>query len=293
MGTVFILNLYGSDSGVLQSGAAEALMEVRRLDEMLSNYIPGSELSSVNDRAADAPVFVSRELFDLISDCLNYSRESEGTFDITVGPLMKLWGFYKGSGTLPSSTEIRSTLEVIGYQNIELNAADRTICFRKRGLNLDPGGIGKGYALDKIAASLRNSGICSALISAGGSSLYAVGAPPDSSEGWLIAIREPEGHDEAGSQIFLKDASLSTSGSLEKFFWAGGKRYSHIMDPRTGFPSQGMVSTSVIAPRAVESEVWAKPYYILGRAWTERHKPPQFRVLMCEDDRTEPCKWLD
>jgi thiamine biosynthesis lipoprotein len=292
MGTSYTLELYGTNQPVLQTAAREAFEEVHRLDRMLSNYIPGSELSGVNDHAADAPVHVSQEFFDLLSECVRYSSESEGTFDITVGPLMKVWGFYEDAGHLAQPAEIRAALNESGYQNLELNAANLTVRFRKRGMTLDPGGVGKGYAVDRTVAILRKRGICSGLVSAGGSSIYGIGAPPADLRGWRIRIRDPRNGKRTVSQVYLKDTSISTSGNSEKFFWARGKRYSHIMDPRTGYPAEGMLSVSVVAPNTLDSEIWAKPYYILGRAWTEQHKPARFRVFMCEDKPNAPCAWL-
>jgi len=292
MGTTYMLDLYGTDQSVLLAAAREAFDEVHKLDRMLSNYMPGSELSGVNDPAADEPVHVSQEFFELISQCVNFGRESEGTFDITVGLLMKVWGFYKDTGHLANRAEIRAALEEIGYQNLELNAANFTVRFRKHGMSLDPGGVGKGYAVDKMVAVLRKAGVCAGLVSAGGSSIYGIGAPPSDSRGWCIRIRDPRIATKTASEAYLKDASISTSGSSEKFFWAEGKRYSHIMDPRSGYPAEGMLSVSVIAPKTLDSEVWAKPYYILGRAWTEQHKPQGFRVFLCEDKPNALCAWV-
>jgi FAD:protein FMN transferase len=292
MGTTFSLHLYGPDDDVLRAAADQAFAEVHRLDKMLSNYLPNSELNRVNAHAANGPVRVSRELFDLLTTCVKYSRESEGSFDITVGPLMKVWSFYQGSGSLPRDGEICAALEAVGYRHIEFQPRDLTVRFTKHGVNLDPGGVGKGYAVDKMAAILRKAGVCSGVISAAGSAIYAIGAPPSDANGWSIHIRAPEGGNEIASQVCLKDASLSTSGSLEKYFWHRGKRYSHIMDPRTGYPSEGMLSVSVIAQNALDTEVWAKPYYVLGRAWTERHRLPGFRVFMCEDTPAHSSGWL-
>lgn len=292
MGTAYMLDLYGLHHRVLQAAAEQAFHEVHRLDKMLSNYVPDSEVGRVDENAADRPVHVSQEFFDLLRQCVTYSDESEGTFDITVGPLMKVWGFYKDTGHLANRADIRAALSEVGHQNLELNAADGTVHFRKHGMNLDPGGVGKGYAVDRMVAILRKAGICSGLVSAGGSSIYGIGAPPTDSRGWRIRIRDPRNANNTASEAYLKDASLSTSGSSEKFFWAEGKRYSHIMDPRTGYPAQGMLSVSVIAPTTLDSEIWAKPYYILGRAWTKQHKPKQFRVFLCEDKPNTPCTWL-
>lgn len=291
MGTAYSVVAYGRDRGRLEAAVAEALDEARRLDQMLSNYKPDSELSEVNRFAAVRPVPVSDEFFGLLSACVEYSRESEGAFDITVGPLMKVWGFYKGSGHLPHRAEVRGALDLVGYRNIILDASQKTVRFARPGVELDPGGIGKGYAVDKMAALLRQDGVAAALISGGGSSIYAIGAPPNE-PGWKVAIKNPRDPSKTVTDAILKDDSLSTSGNYEKYFWAEGKIWSHIMDPRTGFPSEGTLSVSLITPRTIDSEAWAKPYYILGRDWTVRHKPKDFRVFYCEDKPNTPCAWL-
>jgi FAD:protein FMN transferase len=292
MGTTFVIEMYGTDEHLMQSAADQAFTEVRRVDEMLSNYRPSSELSRVNACAGKTPVKVSREFFDLLTACKKYSRESEGTFDITVGLLMKVWGFYKGSGRLPSRAEIRAALDNVGYQKLELDSRNLTVRFKKPGINLDPGGLGKGYAVDRMVTVLVKSGIDSALVSAGGSSIFGIGAPPNDARGWYIRIRDPKQENRTAADVYLKNNSISTSGNYEKFFWANGKLYSHIMNPHTGYPSEGMLSVSVTSPRTLDSEIWAKPYYILGAAWTKRHKAKGLRVLMCEDKAGASCAWL-
>ncbi len=292
MGTTFTIDMYGPDLGQMQSASEQAFDEVRRLDQMLSNYIPDSELSRVNAGAGDHPVQVSKEFFDLLAECLEYSRKGEGSFDITVGPLMKVWGFYKGSGHLPHRAEIREALDQVGYQNVDLDAAHRTVRFRKQGMSLDPGGVGKGYAVDKMVAILRANGISSALVSGGGSSIYGIGAPPNDSRGWYVRIRDPKDERQTATEVYLKDNSVSTSGNYEKFFRAEGRLYSHIMSPRTGYPAEGTLSVSIVSPKTLDSEIWAKPFYILGRSWTEEHKPKDFRVLYCEDKPGVACAWL-
>ena len=291
MGTAFSIVAYGEDRGKLQSAVSESLEEARRLDEMLSNYKPASELSLVNRTAADGPVRISAELFQLLADCVEYSRESEGAFDITVGPLMKVWGFYKGSGHLPHRAEVWGALNRIGYKNILLDKTNQTVRFAKPGIELDPGGIGKGYAVDRMAQILKDDGVLQALISGGGSSIYAIGAPPHE-KGWKLDIKNPKNPSESIETVFLKDESMSTSGNYEKFFYAEGRMYSHIMDPRTGYPAQGMLSTSVIAPRTLDSEAWTKPYYILGAQWAAKHRHKDFRVYFCEARPGATCDWL-
>jgi thiamine biosynthesis lipoprotein len=291
MGTAYSVVAYGRDRARLESSVAEALDEARRLDEMLSNYRPASELSEVNRFAAERPVRVSDEFFSLLWDCVAYSRDSGGTFDITVGPLMKVWGFYKGSGHLPHRAEIRGALEKVGYRNIVLDARHKTVRFTQAGVELDPGGIGKGYAVDKMAGVLKEDGVAAALISGGGSSIYAIGAPPGET-GWQVAIKDPRDQKRTIAPVRLRDESMSTSGNYEKYFWAEGRIWSHIMDPRTGYPAVGTLSVSLITPRTIDSEAWAKPYYILGRDWTVKHKPKGFRVFYCEDKPGTPCAWL-
>ncbi|HEY1948248.1 MAG TPA: FAD:protein FMN transferase [Bryobacteraceae bacterium] len=292
MGTSFTVEMYGPDPTQLARAGDRALDEASRIDHLLSNYLPDSELSRVNRDAARAPVKVSQELFDLLSTCIAVSRESEGTFDITVGPLMKVWGFFKDSGHLPSAKAVKDGLRKVGYQNIELDRANRSVHFKQAGVELDPGGVGKGYAVDRMAAVLRQEGVHSALISGGGSSIFGLGTPPTESRGWPIHINDPRDEKKTAADVYLKDKSLSTSGSYEKFFWADGKVYSHIMDPRSGYPAQGMLAVSVLSSRTLDSEIWAKPYFILGHDWTRLHKPTGFRVLMCLDQPGAACAWL-
>jgi FAD:protein FMN transferase len=292
MGTTFTVVAYGQDRFRMQAAVEASLEEVRRLEEMMSNYRPDSEWSRMNREAASRPVPVSKELFDLLAACQRYSEASEGAFDISVGPLMKVWGFYKGSGRFPHRAEIKGALARVGYRNVELSEPNRTVRFRRPGMELDPGGIGKGYAVDRMVALLRSGGVGSAFVTAGSSSLYGLGAPPTEARGWHVGIRHPKDARRTVADVWLKDQSMATSGNYEKFFVANRKLYSHIMDPRTGYPAQGMLSVSVIAPRAIDSEAWTKPYYINGRRWASSHKLTGSRVFLCED-RSEPsCAWL-
>jgi thiamine biosynthesis lipoprotein len=292
MGGTFSVAVYGGNRTQLDAAVAAAFQELHRLDRLLSNYDPGSEWSNVNRNAAERPVSASRELFHVLEDCLRYSRESEGAFDITVGPLMKLWGFYKGEGMLPRDGEVARVIERVGHRHVLLDREGATVRFDRYGVELDPGGIGKGYAVDRMIEVLKARGVNIALVSAAGSSIYGMGAPPDSPPGWPITIREPGDERRTAGTVFLKDMSLSTSGSYEKFFWAAGRRYSHIMDPRTGYPAQGASSVSVLAPRTLDSEAWAKPYFINGRTWTVKHKPAKFRVFYCDDVKGQACTWI-
>lgn len=289
MGTTYTVAVYGGDRYALDATIEEAFEEVRRLDEVMSNYREDSEWSRINRLAAREPVPVSQETFDLLGRCLDFSRASEGSFDITVGPLMKVWGFYKGTGRVPHRAEIRDAMARVGWQNIQLDGKNRTVRFLRAGLNIDPGGIGKGYAVDRMAGILKKGGVSSGIISAGRSSIYAIGVPPSEPRGWRVAIPDPRDRGKDAFEVFLKNESMSTSGSSEKFFVAGGTTYSHIMNPRTGFPAQGMLMVSVVSPQTLDSEAWTKPFFIMGRDWTAQHRAREFRVFLCEDRSEIAC----
>ncbi len=292
MGTAFSVVLVGPDRATLDAAATAAFDEVHRLDRLLSHYRPESEWSEINRFAAAGPVRVSPELFDLLAACLRYSTQSAGAFDITVSPLMRVWGFYRGDGARPPDSAIVRARGRTGYRLVTLDPASRTVRFNRDGVELDPGGIGKGYAVDRMVAELERHGVRVALVSGGGSTIYGLGEPPDDPRGWPVTISVPGAPDHAAAEVFLRDASLSTSGSYEKFFWADGRSYSHIMDPRTGYPARGAASVSVIAPRAIDSEAWAKPYFVNGRAWTAAHRVSGQRVFFCEDARPPACSWV-
>lgn len=291
MGSAYSVVVYGEDRTRMEEAVDAAFEEVHRLDEMLSNYKPESDLSEINRHAAERPVQATQEMFNLLAACVEYSRESEGAFDITVGPLMKVWGFYKGTGRLPHRAEVMGALETVGYRNILLNAADRTVRFAKAGVELDPGGIGKGYAVDRMVEVLKQYGIQTALVSASGSSIYGLGAPPGE-KGWKVQIRDPKDEKKTVADVYLKDESMSTSGNYEKFFRAEGRIYSHIMDPRTGWPAQGVLSVSAVTPRTLDSEAWTKPLFVNGKAWAAKHKPAGVRAFFCEDTPEQTCAWL-
>ena len=293
MGATFSVALYGTDRASMEAAADAALAEAQRLDALLSNYRPESEWSMVNRSAAGGPVKVSAELFQLIARCLAYSRESEGAFDITVGPLMKLWGFYKSSGHLAPKSEVDAALGKIGYRHVHLDAAAQTVWFDTPGVELDPGGIGKGYAVDRMVEILKQKGFARALVAGSDSSIYGLGAPPDEPRGWEVSIRDPKNSRRSVARVYLKDMSLSTSGSYEKFF-QGGR--AHLL-PSYGSPDglsrtgnhlgiggcgthhrQRSVGQAVLRQRAPVDKA---------------HRRADFRVFLCEDAKDMPCGWVE
>ena len=263
MGTVFTVVAYGSNSTYLEEVTGQVFREIDRLDDQMSNYKPDSEVSSINRGASRRAVIVEPDLFKLIQDSLQYSQENGGDFDITVGPLMKEWGFFRGRGRFPSQVELAQVLKRIGYEHVKLDAATRTIRFDEPGIEIDLGAIAKGYAVDQEVEILRANGIESALISSGTSSIYALGSPPGE-RGWKISVRNPLDQSKAACVLRLQNLSLSVSGDYEKFFKLGGKTYAHIMDPHTGMPVENMLSTVVVSSSATDSDALSTSFFVEG-----------------------------
>jgi len=263
MGTVFTIYLYaGNDE---QAGAlfGSAFEEIERLDQTLSNYKADSELSRINRLAGHEAVTTDPEMFSLLQTCLEYSKRSGGTFDITVGPLMRACGFFRGQGRYPAPWQLDRARGKVGWQKVQLDASARTIHFAVEGMELDLGGIGKGYAVDRVIGQLRAAGVKAAMVDAGSSTIYALGAPPGK-DGWLVRVPKPGNRSQTISTVVLRDESLSTSGSYEKFFRLNGRTYCHIMDPRTGEPVEGMLQATVIAADGTTTEALSKPMFVMG-----------------------------
>jgi len=293
MATTYSVVLYGDSQDLMQEAADAAFAEVERLDRLLSVYRPDSAWSEINRLAGQRPVAVSPEVFDLISRCVQYSRSSQGTFDITIGPLTKAWGFFKGAGRLPSSDEIANALARTGYHHIILDHAAGTVQFDIDGIEINPGGIGKGYAVDRIVEILRHRGLATALVMASSSSIYGMGTPPGQPRGWKIDIPDPIRPTlHSAAQVFLRDMSLSTSAGYVRTFRAGGRAQSHIIDPRTGYPAQGMLMVCVTAARTIDSEAWTKPFFIHGREWAAKNRPPLCSAFFCPDGPDADWDWL-
>lgn len=270
MGTTLTIVAYGKDERTLAQVANEAFEEIDRLDRQMSNYQPESELSALNRHAARSAVLVEPKLFGLIQDSIRTSEETNGAFDITVGPLMKAWGFFRGQGRVPSASELAGVLKTVGYRHLKLDRAQRTVAFDVEGIELDLGGIAKGYAVDVAAEILRADGVERALVSSGTSSVYALGAPPDE-PGWRITLRDPFEAAKAADVVYLKNYSLAVSGNYERFFTLEGKTYAHIMDPRTGRPVEQMLATAVLAPRGTESDALSTACFVMGAQASQRY----------------------
>jgi len=266
MACTYTVVVYGTDPRQLPLITTAALDEVDRIDALMSHYKPESPLSQINREAGEYPVLVEPELFRFLEHCVRYSQQSEGAFDITVGPLMKAWGFFRGEGRIPWSFELWNVLRKVGYQHLRLDSTQRTVQFARSGMELDLGGIAKGYAVDRVVELLKAQRIERAFVSAGGSTLYGLGAPPDS-PGWEVKVQDPLApHDRQKSAVtvLLKNQCLSVSGSYEKFFKVRGVTYSHIMDPHTGRPVENMLSVAVITQTGTDGDALDNAFYVQG-----------------------------
>jgi FAD:protein FMN transferase len=275
-----------TESGV--SLANEALNEVDRIEQQLSVFRDNSEASLLNRQAATGPVNVSASLFQLLTLCKDLHRETEGSFDITSGPLTRCWGFLKRQGRVPNQDEIERAKCVVGSEKVILDSSSQTVRFSEPGIEINLGSIGKGYALDCVA-SIFEQHKESALLNAAGSSFRGVGSGLRN-EGWMIGLRDPRAKTRRLGALRLRDCSMSTSGSEEQFFESAGRRYGHIIDPRTGWPSEEVISVTVVANSAALSDALATAFFVGGRRLAERYcaNHSEVLVIMFERDATGP-----
>jgi len=259
MGTRIVVELWATDKAQGDAAIEAVLAEMRRVDAAMSTYKPTSELSMVNARAAEEPIKITPELFDLLSTSLEYSRITDGAFDITYASVGYMYDFRKH--VRPDDKQIAAALPGINYRHVELDRKNSTVHFARPGVRIDLGGIGKGHAVDRGIAVLQARGIEHALVTAGGDSRIIgdrFGQP------WVVGIRHPDRKDEVIARIPLEDAALSTSGDYERYFDEDGVRYHHIIDPKTGHSASKVRSATIIGPTATRTDGLSKTAFILG-----------------------------
>lgn len=265
----FELVLWGRERRYLEAVAREALEEVQRLEGQLSAHRVLSEVDQVNAAAAKAPVRVSPQLFDLLAKCVEISEATGGAFDITAGPLVRTWGFFDRQPRVPSSDEVADALRRVGFGNLILSEADLTVSFAVEGMEINLGAVGKGYAVDRVAQYLLEMEVPGALIHAGRSTSYALGTQPDGSP-WKLGVTHPLSPERRVLALAVRDRSVSNSGCTEQYLEQGGRIYSHIIDLRTGWPAQGLLSAVAVAPTGTESDALATAFFVLGEEGTRR-----------------------
>ena len=288
--------------------AVATLDLVEQLESQLTVYRE-SEVMSINRRAADGPVEVESGLFQLLTRAVALSEATSGAFDITAGQLSKVWGFFRRQGKLPSADDVAQALETVGSRHLQLDATTSSMRFLQPGLELNLGAIGKGYALDRAADVLNAGGVNDFVIHGGNSSVIARGSrisdwglgigdlekseshksqiPNPKSQiapGWSIALRHPLKPDVRLAEFVLRNQALGTSGSGTQFFHHQGKRYGHIIDPRTGWPAEQVLSATVIAPTAEQADALSTAFYVLGVEGAERfcQQHPEISALLAK-----------
>ena len=261
--------------------ASNALDLIEALEDQLSVYRPNSELSQLNAHAATDWVTVESRLFQLLQFARQASAETEGGFDITTGPLVALWRRCKADYRLPTPTEISETRLQTCMHQVEFDTAHQAIRFPTAGMELNLGSIGKGYALDRAAELLVDQHVTEFLIHGGKSSLLARG-PHHGYPGWPIGIANPLFPEKTLATILLVNAGLSTSGSNIQYFRLEGKRYGHILDPRTGWPAEGLASVTVLAPTATIAEALSTAFFVIGVENARRycHNHSEIKALL-------------
>lgn len=263
MGTLFRIVLYAPDEATAKKAARDAFARIAELNRIMSDYLEDSELMQLCKKAGGPPVQVSEDLFKVLEKAQETAKLSDGAFDVSIGPVVRLWRKARRTKTMPSKEEIRKALDLVNYRNIALDPRGRTVRLLLMGMLLDLGGIAKGYAADAALAVLARHGITRALVAAGGDVAVA-DAPPDA-EGWVVGIaplRDPSGP--PSHHLLLKRAAVSTAGDTHQFVEIEGKRYSHIIDPKTGVGLTGRRSVSVIAPNGLTADALDTAAALMG-----------------------------
>jgi thiamine biosynthesis lipoprotein len=263
MGTYANVTIVAADSAATQADARAASAVFFRVDSLLSNWTQTSEVARVNRVAGTGATQVHPELATVLAASLRAWNESDHAFDITVEPLVRAWGFLGGPRRVPADAEIEAARRRVGADRIHFDPRARTVRFDRPDVKIDLGGIAKGYAVDVAAETLAAHGITDALVDLSGN-MVALGHPP-ASNGWRIGIRDPRDRIRYFARITLGDReAISTSGQYEQFVAQDGRRYGHILDPRTGRPAEGLISVTVVSPTALHCDTWDTPLFVLG-----------------------------
>ena len=289
MGTRFRVIVYAPDEATAEKGAKEAFARVASLNAIMSDYQSTSELMRLCAKAGGPAVRVSDELLAVLARARKVSAESGGAFDVTIGPVVRLWREARKTKKLPDPKQLAAARALVGYELMEIDEKAKTVRLKKEGMRLDLGGIAKGYAADEMLRVLARHGLTRALVAAGGD--IAVADAPPGKPGWTVAIAAVDAKKEGPRYLTLARAAVSTSGDAEQHVEIAGKRYSHIVDPRTGLGLVGRMSATVVAPDGLTSDSLTKVVAILGAkkgfAILDTYKGVSGRLVVKTDDVTE------
>jgi len=265
MGAEARLTAWTSDEKAARAAFDDAFRELERLESLMSVWRPGSDIVKLNDAAGKQPVTISQEVFDALRAAREFGDTTSGAFDVTFGALADIWKFdHDQDNKIPAPADIQQRLPLVGYKDLILDASARTAYLTRAGMRAHLGGIGKGFAVDRVASILKERGITNFMIQFGGD-MYVAGMPGNRQ--WRVGIQDPRG---SGNKSFaameLTDSAVSTSGDYERFFLKDGVRYHHIMDPRTGQPARGSRSVTIVANTSTMADALSTGVFVMGPA---------------------------
>jgi thiamine biosynthesis lipoprotein len=263
MGNRFELTAVAIDEKFAQASIDKAIAEISRIEKLLTTFSTSSQTAIINEAAGIKPVRVDKEVFDLIARSIRISTITQGAFDITYGSIDKrFWNFDQQMKSLPDKATAKKMVRLINYQNIVLDAKNSTVFLKEKGMRIGFGGIGKGYAAERAKLILKSEGMESGVVNAAGD-LAAWGYQPDGKP-WTIGIASPENIGHPFSSMNITEKAVATSGNYEKFVVIDGKKYSHTINPKTGYPVSGITSVTIICPNAEIADALATPVMVMG-----------------------------
>ena len=259
MGTLVEITLSHSDPDVVQAATTQAFDEMQRIEQLMSTYIPDSEISRINRSAGKEAIPVSREVEEVIREGIYWSEQSSGAFDITVEPLVYLWDFDGEKEIIPSENTLRKTASLVNYKDIEIK--DHTVRLKRRGMAINVGGLAKGYAVDRAISILRSK-VKNGIVNAGGD-LFAFGQKKPKTP-WNIGLQHPRKPQELLAAFAVQNQAIATSGDYQRYFIKDGIRYHHIFDPQTGKPARLMISATIITTEVMDADALATAVFVMG-----------------------------
>jgi len=283
MGSRFDVTVVANDSIIANKYIDVAVAEITRIEKLISSWDANSQTSAINKNAGIKPIKVDIELFNLIERALGISKLTDGAFDISYASMDRIWKFDGSMTAIPSEEEITASVAKVGFQNILLDKENSTIFLKLKGMKIGFGAIGKGYAADKAKSLLIKKGVSSGIVNASGD-MNTWGKQPDGNE-WKVAITNPLNKNKVFALLPITNGAVVTSGNYEKYVNFNGKRYTHIIDPRTGYPSTGIVSVTVFAPKAELADALATSVFVMGKdAGLDRiNQLPKIECIIIDD----------
>nr|WP_247656660.1 FAD:protein FMN transferase [Maribacter sp. MMG018] len=263
MGSRFDITVVANDSVTANGYIDDAVAEIKRIEKLISSWDKDSQTSEINKNAGIKPVKVAPELYALIKRAINISKLTDGAFDISYASMDRIWKFDGSITVMPSEEEIKSSVAKVGFQNIVLNDEQRSVFLKLPGMKIGFGAIGKGYAADMAKKLLMDKGVVAGIINASGD-MNTWGKQPNGDD-WKVAITNPLNKNKVFALLPITNGAVVTSGNYEKYVNFNGKRYSHIIDPRSGYPSSGIISVTVFAPKAELADALATSVFVMGK----------------------------